>query len=107
MYTFYSAVRRGDEGSHGWPTLVAPSYVVSKIGISALTRVQQRAFDQDPREDIVVNSSHPGYVDTDMSRHQGELSPDQGTQSFRLRNTIILVLLTLSLFPQLLLPRAG
>lgn len=77
MQSYVDAVRRGDEGSHGWPTLVTPSYIVSKIGISALTRVQQRAFDQDPREDIVVNSSHPGYVDTDMSRHQGELSPDQ------------------------------
>ena len=44
------------------------SYVVSKIGWSALSRVQQRALAADSRPDIVVNHVHPGYVDTDMTR---------------------------------------
>lgn len=77
MQDYVDAVKRGDEGSLGWPTEVTPSYVVCKIGVSALACVQQRQFDQDSREDIVVNSAHPGYVDTDMSGHLGDLSPDQ------------------------------
>lgn len=44
--------------------------MVSKVGVSALTRIQQRAFDADPREDLVVNCAHPGYVDTDMTSHK-------------------------------------
>lgn len=36
--------------------------MVSKVGISALTRIQQRQFDQDTREDVTVNCVHPGYV---------------------------------------------
>lgn len=51
----------------GWPN---STYVVSKVGVSALTRIQQRAFDADAREDLVVNSCHPGYVDTDMTSHK-------------------------------------
>jgi len=58
--------------------LFRPSYVVSKIAISVLTRIQQREFDQDSRQDIVVNSVHPGYVNTDMTFNQGPLSPEQG-----------------------------
>lgn len=46
--------------------------------MSALTRIQQRQFDTDPRPGIVVNSVHPGFVDTDMSSHQGHLTIDQG-----------------------------
>ena len=46
--------------------------------MSALTRIQQRQFDQDPREDLIVNSVHPGYVDTDMTNHQGPLKIEEG-----------------------------
>jgi carbonyl reductase 1 len=51
---------------------------VSKVGVSALTFIQQRAFDADPREDLVVNAVHPGYVDTDMTSHMGPLTIEQG-----------------------------
>ena len=44
-----------------------------KIGWSALTRIQQREFLSDPREDIVVNHVHPGYVDTDLAAGRGYL----------------------------------
>jgi len=77
MQNYVNAVKRGDEGIYGWPTLVTPSYIVSKIGVSALTRIQQRQFDQDSREDIVVNSIHPGYIQTDMSGKMGDKTPDQ------------------------------
>ena len=52
----------------GWPNT---TYGVSKVGVSALTRIQQRQFDQDSsREDIIINHVHPGIVDTDMTSHK-------------------------------------
>ena len=41
--------------AHGWPK---SSYVVSKIGWSALSRIQQRDMEDDPRDDIVVSPVH-------------------------------------------------
>jgi hypothetical protein len=29
-----------------------------------MTRIQQREFDKDSRQDLIANSVHPGYVDT-------------------------------------------
>ena len=54
------------------------------MGITALTRTQQRQFDQDSRQDIIVNSVHPGYVVTDMTKQTGTLSVEEG-------NMIILI----------------
>ena len=56
-----------DWKKNGWP---GSTYVVSKVGVSALTRVHQRYFNSDSREDIAVNSCHPGWVDTDMTSHK-------------------------------------
>ncbi|XP_068235106.1 carbonyl reductase [NADPH] 1-like isoform X2 [Palaemon carinicauda] len=72
---FVEAAKAGDWQEKGWPN---STYVVSKVAVSALTRVQQRAFDADPRKDIVVNNCHPGYVDTDMTSHKGPLTIEQG-----------------------------
>jgi carbonyl reductase 1 len=55
------------------------AYSMSKVGLTALTGLQQKAFDKDPREDIVVSALCPGYVDTDMSSHKGYLTPEQGS----------------------------
>ncbi|KAL3242808.1 hypothetical protein MRX96_020973 [Rhipicephalus microplus] len=41
----------------------------------------QRDFNADPREDLVVNAVHPGYVNTDMSSHKGPLTPEQGADA--------------------------
>lgn len=54
------------------------AYEVSKIGVCALTRIQQRHFDRDPRPDLIVNSVHPGFVDTDMVKHIGGVPIEQG-----------------------------
>ena len=68
---------------------------MSKVGLCAYTRILQRKFENDERKDLVVNSCHPGYVDTDMTSHkvsyivnsselaimfnfQGPLSPNEG-----------------------------
>ena len=53
-------------------------YEVSKVGVCALTRIQQRQFDHDPRPDIIVNSVHPGYIETSMTKHTGELTIEEG-----------------------------
>jgi len=78
MENFVETAEAGTHEAEGWPN---STYVVSKIGISALTRILQREINQDPRKDIVVNHVHPGYVDTDMTSHKGVLPIDRGAQS--------------------------
>jgi len=67
------------DGTHvekGWPN---SAYNVSKVAVSALTRVQQREMDKNrPSDGILINHVHPGYVDTDMTSHKGPLTPERG-----------------------------
>lgn len=44
-----------------------------------MSRLQQRDFDKDSREDIIVNHVHPGYVITNMTSFKGELTVEQGS----------------------------
>jgi len=72
MRNYMETFMAGTQGRHGWPTggfIPTPKpYVVSKVGLSALTRVQQRKMDQTGKiNDIVVSHVHPGFVDTDMN----------------------------------------
>jgi len=75
--------------SQGWPDgrphpvkgFPSFTYRISKVGVSALTRIQQQQFDKDPREDIVVNHVHPGYVNTPMTDNKGVLTPKEGSIS--------------------------
>jgi len=78
MKNFVETAKAGTHGDHGWPD---STYVVSKIGWSALSRIQHRMLEDDPRGDIVVTHVHPGYVDTDMSSHRGTLTIDRGAES--------------------------
>ncbi|GIY55880.1 carbonyl reductase 1, partial [Caerostris extrusa] len=74
-------MKAGQEGTHeakGWGYR---PYSVSKIGINALTIIQQKKFLEDEREDIVVNAVHPGYVMTDINQGKGELTPEQGAEA--------------------------
>jgi len=74
--TFIQLAKEGGHFEAGWPN---STYVVSKVCVSAITRIQQRQFDKErPDDDIVINAVHPGYVDTDMTSHQGPLTIDQG-----------------------------
>lgn len=78
MEKFVDDARRNVHEDCGWPS---SAYSVSKVAVSALTRIQQRAFDADARPDIVVNSVHPGYVDTDMTSHKGPLTIEEGAEA--------------------------
>jgi carbonyl reductase 1 len=51
MRQFVETAEAGTHAAHGWPN---STYVVSKIGWSALSRIQQREMAQDLRKDIVV-----------------------------------------------------
>jgi len=78
MLDFIQAAEDGNHSQKGWPN---STYVVSKVGVSALTRIHNRELQTSRGEaaDITVNHVHPGYVDTDMSSHKGPLSPQQGS----------------------------
>lgn len=52
---------------------------MSKVSVSALSRIQQREIDETrENDDVIVNHVHPGYVDTDMTSHKGPLTIDEG-----------------------------
>jgi len=77
MADFVAAAKAGTHQELGWGT---SAYQASKVGASALSRIQQRVLDADTsRTDLVVNHCHPGYVDTDMTSHKGPLTPQQGS----------------------------
>ncbi|KAK8784061.1 hypothetical protein V5799_009575 [Amblyomma americanum] len=78
MEQFVQAAKEGKNGEKGWGN---SAYNVSKVGVTVLSFIQQREFNADPREDLVVNAVHPGYVDTDMTSHKGPLTPDQGADA--------------------------
>ncbi|XP_018563333.1 carbonyl reductase [NADPH] 3 [Anoplophora glabripennis] len=65
--------------SEGWGR---SAYVVSKVGVSALTFAQQRLFDNEqPNRNIAVNVVHPGYVVTDMTSQTGHLTTEEGAKA--------------------------
>nr|CAD7459602.1 unnamed protein product [Timema tahoe] len=75
---FIRLAKKDEHTKYGWPN---SSYSVSKVAVSALTIIQQRAFDQDSREDLVVNSVHPGYVKTDMTSWGGHFTAERGAEA--------------------------
>lgn len=78
MADFVTAAKKGEHFKEGWPN---GSYKVSKVGLSALTRVQQKMLDECRfEEDIVVNNVHPGFIATDMSSYKGPKSVEDGAK---------------------------
>lgn len=78
MNGFVEATEAGNHTTKGWPS---STYVVSKVGLSALTRIQNREMQKSSLKDVAINHTHPGYVDTDMTSHKGPLSPEEGALS--------------------------
>ncbi|CAB3241411.1 unnamed protein product [Arctia plantaginis] len=71
MQQYVDAAKEGTQAAE-WGN---SSYVVSKVGVTALSNIQQRMLNS---KDIKVNSVHPGYVDTDMTSHKGPLTIEEG-----------------------------
>lgn len=63
MAHFQKCADAGTCHVNGWPTF---AYGVSKIGITVMTQIQQREFDQAKVQDILVNACCPGWCKTDM-----------------------------------------
>lgn len=79
IYFFNRIAKEGKNKELGWGV---SAYNVSKVGVSALTIIQQREFDKEtPNRNISVNSVHPGYVDTDMTNHKGHLTIEEGAKA--------------------------
>lgn len=74
--TFIQAAKDG-KNDH----ISTSAYGMSKVGLTAVTKVHQRQFNNDSRADLVINACCPGYVDTDMSSHKGHLTIDQGAET--------------------------
>jgi len=74
-------VESAKDGTHEEKGFKNTAYGMSKVGLSALTRIQQQDFDKTPDTDCVANHVHPGYVKTDMNNHKGSLSIDEGARS--------------------------
>jgi len=74
MNTFVEAAKAGTNEN-----IATSAYGMSKVGVTAFTRVQQRLFDKDSRADIIVNAICPGFVSTNMSGFNPRAKPvDEG-----------------------------
>ncbi|XP_066263129.1 carbonyl reductase [NADPH] 1-like [Euwallacea similis] len=79
MEKFVKDSKAGKEKEEGWGS---SAYSVSKVGVSALTFIQQRVFNaESPNRNVSVNAVHPGYVDTDMTSHKGPLTIEEGAKA--------------------------
>ena len=53
-----SSAKQGNHGAKGWPD---SAYGVSKIGVTVMSFAQQREFDKDSRQDLVLNPVSTKY----------------------------------------------
>jgi len=74
MNNFIKSAKEGTNKDLGWGT---STYVVSKVGATALTRIQQREANKG-NKNLYINCVHPGYVNTDMTRGKGPLTVEEG-----------------------------
>lgn len=65
-----------------YETYLLEAYEMSKSGLNALTREQQRLFDLNQADkDIFVAAVHPGEVITDMNPIRGTISADKASEN--------------------------
>jgi carbonyl reductase 1 len=77
MEDFTEAVKDGSHVKNGWPSA---AYAVSKAGMIAQTRALANEYKKQEKS-VLINSCHPGWVVTDMTRGKGNKTPDQGAQT--------------------------
>ena len=76
MEQFVQDTAAGNHGDKGWPN---SAYSISKVGMTALTKVIARQVST--MDDVLVNACCPGWVRTDMAGHNAALSPDEGAET--------------------------
>ena len=76
IHDFIAATKAGEHQVKGWAN---SAYGVSKAGVTALARIQQRDYDvAHPGKDVIFSVCCPGYCATDMSSHKGPRSAEEG-----------------------------
>lgn len=76
---FSASAQKGDHENKGFPE---SAYGASKCAVTAIVTSQQTKIDSErPGSDIIINSCSPGYVKTDMTGHNGYLTPEQGAET--------------------------
>lgn len=79
MDQFLQDIATSDYEAKGWPKDKA--YGMSKVAMTALTKVIARELSSGGHSDILTNACCPGWVRTDMAGQNAPLSPDQGAET--------------------------
>nr|XP_026493387.1 carbonyl reductase [NADPH] 3-like [Vanessa tameamea] len=74
---FLTSVKNGSLNEKDFASTCLIPYVVSNIAVCSLTKIQQREIDRN----ISINSLHPGFVKTDMTKHAGEFTVEEASQT--------------------------
>ncbi|CAH2240126.1 jg6380 [Pararge aegeria aegeria] len=74
---FLDSVKNGTLNEEDFEEMPLLAYIISKIALCALTRVQQKEVGRG----ISVNSLNPGYVKTDMTNNTGYLTMEEASDA--------------------------
>lgn len=74
---FLDSVKNGTIKEEDFGEMPLVAYKVSKVAVSALTRLQQREVSRG----ISLNSLHPGFVKTDMTKTAGYLTIEEASKT--------------------------
>ncbi|XP_077993184.1 carbonyl reductase [NADPH] 1-like [Glandiceps talaboti] len=80
MELYLRDVRAEQHIEQGWPDETYRSYSITKTGIVVLTGIGGRDFQNDPREDILINCCCPGYTNTALTDFKGTKTPDEAAE---------------------------
>ncbi|XP_072938361.1 carbonyl reductase [NADPH] 1-like [Epargyreus clarus] len=70
VHLFLDSVTKGSLKEEDFAHTAFLAYRISKVAVCALTRIQQREIGRG----ISINSMHPGFVQTDMTKQTGKLT---------------------------------
>ncbi|KAL1493753.1 hypothetical protein ABEB36_009447 [Hypothenemus hampei] len=78
MKEYIKTAKENRHVEEGWGS---NAYGVSKVGLTALTMLQQKFFDQQySNKNLSINAVHPGWIQTDMNK-TATTSPENGAKS--------------------------
>jgi (+)-neomenthol dehydrogenase len=72
---FLKDFKDGQQEARGWPTGGFSAYKVSKALVNAYSRILAKEHPS-----LCINCVHPGYVQTDMNFHAGNLTVEEGAR---------------------------